>query len=282
MTRHILLTGASGFVGRALVEAFAQHDVSITIVGRHALPEFADYDTIRKVITVDSLFTLSVDAWRDWLSDVDCVLHAAWYVDPKDYLHAAENLQCLQGSLNLVQACRAANVAAFCGIGTCFEYDHAEPALRVSTPLKPQSVYAASKSALCSVAQQLLKETSTAFSWYRLFYLYGKHEKPGRFVSYLRDQFQRGQPAVVNNPTLQRDYMDVADAADKIVASVLRGGQGVFNVCSEQPISLGALAKRIAAEHHAEHLLTLTTPLGGAPSVPVLYGISNLETDRHD
>ncbi|AXF75588.1 NAD(P)-dependent oxidoreductase [Erwinia tracheiphila] len=216
------------------------------------------------------------------LKSIDTVIHAAWYVNPLDYLTSDENLVCLNGTLTLAQACIASDVSYFAGIGTCFEYQHGDDFLSVDTPLKSQSLYAASKVATFTLLSALFKNTPVQFGWYRLFYLFGTHEKAGRLVPYLQDMFTHNKIAVLNQANLIRDYLDVDCAAEKITESVMATNAGTFNVCSGIGTTIGDLALRIAALHHATHLVQLgeITPSESTPLK--IIGVCNLRDKHHD
>ncbi|NIF20348.1 NAD-dependent epimerase/dehydratase family protein [Candidatus Pantoea multigeneris] len=277
MTRHILLTGANGFVGQALVQQLLQQDVKLTLVVRRPTPlALAGEAKIVQTLVTDSLFDKSVAWWRTQLQGIDTVLHAAWYVDPKDYLNTPANLECMQGTLNLAQACIAEGVQHFAGIGTCFEYSHDSSPLTVDSPLRANSLYGTSKAATYSLLQQLFSRSETRFAWYRLFYLFGENEKSGRLVSYLHERFARGETATIDYPDIQRDYLDVKQAAGMIVNALMQQATGAFNVCSGQPIALRDLALGVAAGYNAEHLLLLGSPDNKAALPPALYGVCNL------
>ncbi|MFB9087062.1 NAD-dependent epimerase/dehydratase family protein [Erwinia tracheiphila] len=63
--KNILLTGASGFVGRALLQRLAAYDIAITVIcrdaSRHSLPA---QENIHRVIVTDSIFNKDVAWWQ--------------------------------------------------------------------------------------------------------------------------------------------------------------------------------------------------------------------------
>ncbi|MCX8956294.1 NAD-dependent epimerase/dehydratase family protein [Erwinia psidii] len=283
MMRHILLTGASGFVGQALLQQLANSDLSVTVICREqSRDKLPAQKNLRQIVVTDSIFDKDVAWWREQLKGIDTVIHSAWYVNPQDYLTSVENIACLNGTLALAQACIGSGVSYFAGIGTCFEYDNRTDELSVEAPLNPQSLYAASKVATFTMLNALFKNTSVQFGWYRLFYLFGANEKAGRLVPYLTDMFSNNKTAILKQANLVRDYLDVDCAAGKIINSVLAKNAGKFNVCSGEGTRIGDLALRIAARHNATHLLQLgevspseTTPLK-------IIGVCNLRDKHHE
>ena len=120
------------------------------------------------------------------MTGIDTVVHLAWYAEPGKYLQSELNLECLTGTIEWLRACMQAGVRRLVGVGTCAEYDLAQGMLRIDTPLKPQTLYAACKASAFQVLSQLLPSSDVEFAWCRLFYLYGEGEDPRRLVPYLR------------------------------------------------------------------------------------------------
>ena len=245
--KNILLTGASGFVGKQIIKALSQFSVNIIPVVRSGKEiNFKRIRNIKKIISSPDIFKENESWWTNQCKDIDTVIHIAWYTEPGSYLVSSKNTECLNGSLNLARGAIKAGIKRFVGIGTCFEYDLEYGDLSINTPLKPDSPYAVAKVKLYQNLLKLLPVQSIEFCWGRLFYLYGEGEKKQRLVPYLHEQLSKGQPAKLSSGEQIRDYLDVSEAG-KIIAKLAMGDQqGVFNICSGIPITVRQLAEKIA------------------------------------
>ena len=265
MTR-VLVTGATGFVGRQIMRTLAASDVALIPVVRSGKEGFVNtLRGVERVVLSPDIFAEPEDWWVEQCQGVDLVIHAAWYAEPGKYLQAPQNMQCLIGSLTLAKGAAKAGVRRFVGIGTCFEYDLTQGVLSVRTPLNPLSPYAAAKAALFYGLSQWLPTQTVEFGWCRLFYLYGEGEDERRLVPYIHKQIQKGEPVELTSGKQIRDYMDVSDAGKKIVEFALCHQIGPVNICSGVPVTVRQLAEQIANQYGRKDLLRF----GVRPDNPV-------------
>jgi len=274
MTKIILLTGATGFVGHQVLCMLADHQVQIRVVVREGSQDkLAKGMPLEQVISTQDLFAESADWWANACSEVDTIIHIAWYTEPGKYLQSSKNIDCMIGSLNMAKGALQAGVRRFIGIGTCFEYDLTAGFLSVETPLKPLTPYAAAKAATFTALSQWLPSQGIEFLWCRLFYLYGDGEDSRRLVPYLRSRLVEGKPAELTSGNQIRDYIDVTEAARMIVEEVLGNHQGAVNICSGVPVTVSQLAEKIADEYGRRDLLKFGARPDNLFDPPCVVGI---------
>lgn len=255
MSKVVLVTGATGFVGRQIVKSLADRGLRIYAVVRPGSAARLEGIQGVELILVDDVFAASAGWWAAICSTVDTVIHAAWYTEPSSYMTSVKNLDCLRGSLELAAGCIQARLRRFVGIGTCAEYAIGTAPLDVDTPLEPTTPYAGAKAATYFALKDLLPRLGTEFAWCRLFYLHGEGENPRRLVPYLRERLASGKPADLASGTHVRDYLEVREAAAKIAQIALSGACGPVNVCSGRPQTVRELAESIADEYGRRDLL---------------------------
>jgi nucleoside-diphosphate-sugar epimerase len=254
--KKILITGATGFVGRQIMSAYRDLQVKLLPVVRMGKEdEVADIENVEDVISSPNIFLESEDWWEEKCKDVDIIIHSAWYAEPGEYLISAHNMDCLAGSLSLAKGAVKSGVKRIVGIGTCFEYDLASGVLSVDTALKPVTPYAAAKAALYLSLLEWLPMQSVEFAWCRLFYLYGAGEDDRRLVPYIRKQLEKGEFADLTSGNQIRDFMDVEEVGRKIADVALSEIVGPINICSGIPITVKQLAEQIATEYGRNDLL---------------------------
>jgi dTDP-6-deoxy-L-talose 4-dehydrogenase (NAD+) len=254
MNRDVLLTGATGFVGRQILRALLVHGARVRVVVRDASHLPADATPERIVVTRD-LFTETDEWWAENCAGIDTIVHAAWYAEPGQYLRSALNMTCLRGSLALAVGATRAGVRRFVGVGSCTEYDTSGGDLSIDTPLLPQSAYAAAKVATYCGLAHWLPSQSVELAWCRLFYVYGEDEDERRLVAHIRRRLAAGEVVELTSGNQVRDYLDVRDAGRMIADVAVGTVTGPVNVCSGVPTTVRALAEQIADEYGRRDLL---------------------------
>ncbi|TCP59803.1 dTDP-6-deoxy-L-talose 4-dehydrogenase (NAD+) [Rhodovulum bhavnagarense] len=274
MTR-VLLTGATGFVGRQVLRALRAQGAEVVAVLREGRDLSAD---LAGVVRSADLFAEDAAAWRRACAGIDAVVHVAWYAEPGKYQHSPRNLDCLAGSLRLAQGAAAAGVRRFVGIGTCFEYD-LEGIFKPLSPdarLAPRTPYGAAKAATYLALSRALPGMGVSFAWCRLFYLYGAGEDPRRLVPHIHARLARGEPAELTSGRQVRDFMDVTEAGNQIAAVTLGAQVDALNICSGQPVTVADLAARIADEYGRPDLIRLGARADPPDDPPYVVGVPSL------
>lgn len=253
--RSVLVTGATGPLGRRLVELL-DNSHRVTAWGS------ADID-LRDAAAVSSAVTAT---------DPELVFHLAGirHGAPEDFLatnvdglrHLAEALVRLGTGARLVVA------------GSSAQYglrSSPEP-IGETAEQQPTTPYGSSKA-----AQETLALTYTGtlrVNVARLFNLIGAGQRPGLLAEDLAAQLRDDhcREAVTGDLSGTRDFVDFGDAARALLIVASAGGDGeAYNVCSGRNVALRALAARLVelsgrdvplVERRAERAETLLHQVG--------------------
>lgn len=239
---RILLTGASGFVGRQVLASLISMGADVHAVSRRR-PQ------------VDGPFIwheadlLSPDAASMVIGECRpaCVLHLAWCVEHGRFWTDPANLDWIAATVRIARAAADMGVTRFVGAGTCYEYDWPADGYcdEKTTPLAVHTLYDASKSATRQALRSFFDNMGVSFAWARLFFLYGQHEPPGRLVSSLAIALAAGQAATCSRGLAMRDFMNVRDAGRAIATLALSRVEGSVNIGSGEGVRIADLATRM-------------------------------------
>lgn len=239
---RLLLTGATGFVGRHAMAPLlaAGHEVHAVTTRQ----EPGDGDGV---------------AWHraDLLSSADVVaevapetlLHLAWYVEPGRFWTAPENVRWVEASLALLRAFADSGGRRAVMAGTCAEYDWDAVGERCDehrTPLRPATLYGAAKHALHGVAARYAEQAGFELAWGRIFFVYGPGEPDGRLIPSVGRALLAGEPVPTTRGDQLRDFMHVQDVADAFVALVDSEATGAVNVASGEAVTVRQVVDTLA------------------------------------
>lgn len=241
--KRILLTGATGFIGRHCLPLLSARGYEVHAVStRGSLDSSSDIHWHK----VDLLNSLQL---QDLVADVmpSHLLHFAWYAMPGKYWTSLENIHWVQSSLELLQAFVANGGERAVMAGTCAEYDwrYGYCSEKV-TPLAPTTLYGACKHSLQIMLDSLSKETGLSTAWGRIFFLYGPYEHQDRLTSSVIRSLLMGEKARCSHGNQIRDFLYVKDVADAFVTLLDSGVEGPVNIGSGRPVVLKNIIQKIS------------------------------------
>lgn len=151
-------------------------------------------------------------------------------------------------SLKAVEKAVEAGIQKFVIIGSCFEYGKSAmdyKKIPTTAPLKPINAYSASKAAASIALSSFLEEAKKQYTILRLFHVYGKGEKEGRFWPSLCKAALDGVDFNMTSGEQIRSFSNVSDIAKHIYENIDRyDTKSHFrNLGNDVPMSLREFAE---------------------------------------
>jgi nucleoside-diphosphate-sugar epimerase len=276
--RKVLLTGATGFIGRQCLDALGArrsfdeiHVVSTQGADSNSTRELlSDLDTEASArVRWHQADLLSGEHTRRLIAEVrpSHLLHLAWYAEPGKYWTSPLNEEWLRASKELLRAFVEQGGERVVAAGTCAEYDWKTGGYcsERETPLLPATFYGQCKHDLHDALETLSSATGLSAAWGRIFFLYGAHEHPQRLVASVVGALLRDEPARCTHGEQLRDFLYVRDVAEAFVALLESDVRGAVNVASGETVSLKSVVEKIGEKLSRPHLVQLgarPAPLG--------------------
>jgi nucleoside-diphosphate-sugar epimerase len=243
--RRVLVTGATGFVGRRVVPMLAAAGDEVHAVCRTD-PSMPASGAMPATVTWHRCDLLDGAELDRLVADVSPthVLHLAWCTTPPDYWTSPENERWARATGRLARAFAASGGARFVGAGTGAEYATGGqgPFSELTTPARANTVYGRCKHAAHAEVERVADTLGLSMAWGRIFFAYGPGEHPTRLVPSVVRSLLRGRPAECTNGRQVRDLIhvdDVASAFTRLLASDL---EGPVNIACGNPVPIALVA----------------------------------------
>jgi len=253
----IVVTGASGFIGRHVIPVLLERGQVVIATGRDR-NRAAKFDWFGKVRFIEAdLFGEMADPY-EYFDKPDQLIHLAWNRLP-GYSEAYHFERNLCHDYRFLKRFIESGLRNLVVTGTCMEYGIREGILGETMETAPVNPYALAKDTLRRFLFELQRRFSFNLTWVRLFYTYGPGQNKRSLFSQLTSAIDRGDDSFKMSPGEQlRDYLPVQSVAGQLVQlALLRKNCGIINCCSGQPVSVRSLVERWVSERGARMELDL-------------------------
>ncbi|WP_459856804.1 NAD-dependent epimerase/dehydratase family protein [Humidesulfovibrio idahonensis] len=240
---RVLVTGATGFVGRHVVEALLAHGCDVSALCRDAAKaEAMPWHGRAKVIQGD-IADLS-DGQMDMLAGHGRILHLAWEGLP-NYKAESQVTEVLPRHLAFLSRLVEHGARHLLVTGTCLEYGLQEGALAEDAPCAPVTAYGRAKNALRLALEPVCAARGATLQWARLFYMHGPGQSEKSLLSQLDRAINSGATTFdMSGGEQVRDYLSVTQVADLLARVALQDRvTGVINCASGRPVTVRALVE---------------------------------------
>jgi GDP-4-dehydro-6-deoxy-D-mannose reductase len=241
MRGRILLTGASGFVGRHVAAALLARGAEVHALQRR-LPEALPEDV--QVHCADLLDPASLAGLpRAW----DGVIHLAGESIPSLFATVSPVVMNLQTTLTLLEHLEPTRVLL---VSTCHVYAPSQEVRLETSPVGPRGRYGLSKHLMEQMAAHYGDRLDLRIA--RPFNHLGQGQRPElvipsllRRLAHLRPG--QGEPVLMEGFDSMRDFIDVRDVAEAYLAilGLDAAAPRCFNVCTGEGRSIGEVARTV-------------------------------------
>ena len=239
MQYKILITGASGFIGKNLIKFFIKRNqFKILSISRFKKKNKIDLKWIKtdfgrlnkKAINQIKIFKPTV------------VIHLGWQDIPNFSLKTSR-LNLKKSKLFLNNIFKIKSVKKIIITGTCGEYLMKHGKAKEDTSLlDTKNFFSKSKIDLYNFAKKKSEKKNINFYWLRLFYVYGPNQRAESLVPYLFEKIYNNFNFNLNNPQKNLDFINVHDVVKIIELFIIKNfNTGIYNVGTGKKLSVAEI-----------------------------------------
>ena len=241
----VLLTGATGLIGRQCVEPLQACGFRVVAVSRTGRAIGASEGCAVDLLDAEAVNRLCANLRPSHL------LHLAWHDGAKERWTAAANLDWVGASLSLLRAFAMAGGQRAVLVGSCAEYDWAtaaDGALHETSPVHPATLYGACKAATGMAAMAAAVPLGLSVAWARPFFCFGPGESEGRLFGDLIRGMAAGRPVDCTDGLQERDFLSTIDQGRALAALLASPVRGAVNIASGQAIAVREVISELARQ----------------------------------
>ena len=263
---RVLVTGAGGYIGRHIVKELLDkgHEVLASDFSFKGIDERAKF-------IEEPIFSGERDIFNR-LGCPDCLIHMAWR---DGFIHNSNaHMQDLSNHIIFLENMIDGGLKYLTVMGTMHEIGYHEGAIDENTPCNPLSMYGVAKNALRQTLLLYCKDKDVNLHWLRAYYIYGDDMRGSSIFAKICQAAEDGKKTFpFTTGKNQFDFIHVDKLAEQIVASSVQNEvNGVINICTGNPISLGEQIETFIKDHNFDIKLEYGAFPDRPYDSPITYG----------
>ncbi|MEH6547706.1 MAG: NAD-dependent epimerase/dehydratase family protein [Sneathiella sp.] len=239
-----LVTGATGLIGRRVVERLCASGHSVLAVGRTPTG-FEDSDEIT-YCPLDLHDPIAVTAFFERHKPRQ-LIHLAWEATPGTFWQSPENFRWITASAHLLDRFVVHGGQRAILAGSCAEYGWGQnPLQEHHSALNPRSYYSAAKAAFHNLAQVIAQDIDLV--WSRVFFPYGPEEDGSKLISHILREISADRLPEFKTSGRAVDFIHLSDVAycfERLLGAPLTGPVNICSGVALKPLEIAAVAVRL-------------------------------------
>jgi len=217
--KKIVISGATGFVGRHLVRCLASQDNEIYVLVRKRTAVFDELTCVHQ-IEYSCIEQVVIDS-------VDIFYHLAWEgVASGEKNELSVQLSNIELSLNTMEFAKKCKSKLFVATGTVAEYAFQSGVMDFEKRRSPADMYGATKSAVYYLLQAYARNLDIPFIWAVLPSTFGEGRENSNILTYTITSLLRGEKPTYASLNQMWDFLYVEDVVEALRLIGLYGKSG--------------------------------------------------------
>lgn len=248
--RRIVVTGATGFLGRNLVNKFLQQGDSVYALVR---PESAHSESlpVHERLKIVRCGLLNAADCVEEIGRADAFFHFAWGGVNREEIDSpivqADNVA---GSLACIKAAHLLGCEVFMDAGSRVEYGVVQGAMSEEAACNPVNEYGKAKWEFYQSAEPLCREYGLTYYHLRFFSVYGYGDHPWSIISTLIRELRQDHTVSLSACRHLWNFMYINDAIDAVYtlykhSGSFKGETNIVNIASRDTRQLRSFVEEV-------------------------------------
>ena len=242
---NILVLGANGFIGKNIIRKLSHKNVKLV-----GLTKALHLEGVKKVNESTFMISASPQQWESIIKKLrpKILISAEW-----EGVEGSSRNQIMQHN-NIPRVLRFAHCAKEIGVdhfltfGSQAEVGVTMTKITEESPLCPVTEYGKAKAKLLEELKEFFKNTTTGFTWVRLFSVYGEGMSDNWFIMDVIKKLLANEVFEMTKGDQEWNYLYVNDVISALEKIINFRTAGIVNVASESTIQLRDLAKLVGSK----------------------------------
>lgn len=225
MIKSIIVTGATGAVGSAVVRRALAKGLRVTCIVHQGSKRLGNLPQDVNLKIVECNLSDYKDLHLE--GQYDAFIHLSWEktfgASRDDAEVQTRNIQYTLDAVHLAHRC---GCTVFVGAGSQAEYGVQSVDLTTDLSVRPESGYGIAKYAAGKLSAMLCKSLGMRQCWVRILSVYGPNDGENSLISYLIREFKAGNSPQLTKCEQMWDYLYADDAGEAILAVAEKGVDG--------------------------------------------------------
>ena len=234
--KRVIVTGATGFVGRNLIKKLLDLDFYIYAIIRPKSSNRSKLDDTKNM-TIIELDLNEIDRLPDYIgTDCDAFYHLAWEgirgEDRDNYTLQYNNYV---NSLKTVEVAKRLKCKEFVTTGSQAEYGACDTKINEDTECSPTTEYGKRKYQFFKEATSLLSDDDTSFKEARIFSLYGPGDHGSVMINSVLDKMIKNDSIDLTEGVHSWNFLHIDDAVDGLIELIKTScPNGPYNLSGDE------------------------------------------------
>lgn len=252
--KKVVITGATGAIGRALIKICIQAGYEVLAVVHRTSPRATELKRIKhcQVLHLDlSEYDNAMEEMKKQnivIGECELFFHLAWMAPfGKDRENLPLQLENVRASLAAVRFAKALGCTTFLGTGSQAEYGRVKGKLSPDTPTFPETGYGVAKLCAGQMTRLACDQTGLKHVWTRILSVYGPYDGKNSLISIAIDDMMNNRETSFTPCNQIWDYIYSEDAARAMLLAAQNGKHGnVYVIGSGETHPLKEYIQKIA------------------------------------